>query len=482
MKAKLSVLSKNEIYQIHNATMDILENVGVKIFDDEALEILHDAGADVNFTNKLCKIPEYLVRETIKDVPKNFYLYGRIDKYKLEIGNGKTYFSMQGTGLYIFDVDRGIYRESTLNDLEKFYRVGDALNNIHHVAVVVKPKDVPDQISHLYELFLAFKNTIKTVDGNTYTKVTALDTIRLASIVAGSVEELIKKPMLLGFHNPVSPLQHSKELIEGLIIYAKYNQPVIVASDAQAGATAPITISGLLVQQNAEVLSGIVITQLVNPGAPVLYGTASAPLDMKTGNIAFGAVETALINVATTQLAQYYGIPSRGTGGVTDSKIPDMQAGFEKAITLFMSSLAGTNFIYDAAGGLESTLTVCLEQIVIDDELCGMVNRAINGIEVNEETLGLDVIKNVGPGQHYLSQKHTLKHLISEIYMPTIIDRTRRQETENQLRNILDLAHEKVEKILKDHHPEPLDKNVENELKLVIEKIKKERLKNKKLV
>ena len=304
-----------------------------------------------------------------------------------------------------------------------------------------------------------------------------MDTIRLASIVAGGEEELKKRPMLLGFHNPVSPLQHSKELTEGLMVYAKYKQPVSIAPEAQAGATAPITLAGLLTQQNAEVLSGITIAELTNPGTPVLYGAVSVPLDMKTGNIALGAIEVGLINAAAAQLARYYGLPSRGTGGTTDSKIPDIQAGFEKAATLLMAASAGINFIYDAAGALESTLTASFEQAVIDNEICGMVARALRGIDVNDETLAIDVIENVGPGGQYLSQKHTLKHLKKEQYIPKIIKREKREDWERAgSKDLWKVAREEAKKILKEHQPEPLDKDIEKELKRTIKEIEKRKV------
>ncbi|RLI43749.1 hypothetical protein DRO69_08950 [Candidatus Bathyarchaeota archaeon] len=471
---KFEVLSRDDIYRIHTATMEILEHVGIKILERKALQVLNEAGAAVNFKENIARIPEYLVKEAIKRAPSRFSIFGRSQKYRLILGEKRTYFSMQGTGVHVLDLETGKRRESTLNDLKNFYRLADALENIHHASVTVKPRDIPDAVSHAYELFEAFKNTIKTVDGYTYGRTVAMDTIRLASIVAGGEEELMKKPMLLGFHNPVSPLQHSKDLTEGLMIYAKYKQPVLIAPEAQAGATAPITLAGLLTQQNAEVLSGITIAQLTNPGTPILYGTVSAPLDMKTGNIALGAIEVGLINAATAQLARYYGLPSRGTGGATDSKIPDIQAGFEKATSLLMAASAGINFIYDAAGALESTLTASFEQAVIDNEICGMVARAIRGIDVNDETLAIEIIENVGPGGQYLSQKHTLKHIKGEYYLPKIIKREKREEWEEAgSKDLWKIAREEVKKILKEHQPEPLDKDVEKELEKIVKEIEK---------
>jgi len=468
------VLSSDEVYEIHMATMEILERVGVRVLEENALQMLREAGADIDSKNNIAKIPEYLIMEAIKKAPSSFYLFGRNKKYKLRLGGKRVHFSMQGTAVYVLDLETGKRRESTLNDVKNFYRLADALENIHHASETVKARDIPENVAHAYVLFEAFKNTTKTVDGYNYGRTFAMDTIRLASIVAGGEEELMKKPMLLGFHNPVSPLQQSKDLTEGLMVYAKYKQPVSIAPEAQAGATAPITLAGLLTQQNAEVLSTITIAELTNPGAPVLYGAVSAPLDMKTGNIALGAIEVGLINAAAAQLARYYGLPSRGTGGTTDSKIPDIQAGLEKTATLLMAASAGINFIYDAAGALESTLTASFEQAVIDNEICGMVARALRGIDVNDETLAIDVIENVGPRGQYLSQKHTLKHLKREQYLPKIIKREKREEWEKAgSKDLWKIAREEVKKILKEHQPEPLDKDVEKELEKIVKEIEK---------
>jgi len=472
---RLRVLTNDELYDIHLAALEILERIGVKVSEQKALRMLGEAGAHIDVKEKIAKIPQYLVEEAIKKAPSGFILFGRDPKYKLRLEDKRVYFSMQGTSVHVLDLETGKRRVSTLKDAENFCRLADALENIHHASSgVVRPRDVPDNVAHVYELFAGFRNTTKTLDGETYGQAVAMDGIRMASVVAGGEEELMKRPLLLGFYNPVSPLHHSEKLTEGLIVYAEYRQPVLVAPEAQAGATAPVTLAGLLAQQNAEVLSGIVMAELTNPGAPVLFGTVSTIMDMKTGNLALGAIEAGLINVATAQLAHYYGLPSRGTGGGTDSKIPDIQAGFEKAITLMMAALAGINFIYDAAGSLESSLTASYEQAVIDNEICGMVSRALRGIEITEETLAIDVIEDVGPGGHYLDKRHTLEHLRKEHYTPIIINRERRERWERAgSRDLWKVAREEARRILKEHQPEPLDREIEEELKKIIREVEK---------
>jgi len=471
---QLSILTSDDLYDVHLASLEILERIGVKVSEKGALRMLGEAGAHVDVKEKIAKIPEYLVEEAIEKAPSGFTLFGRDPKYKLRFEDKRVYFGTGGQATNVLDLETGKRRASTLKDFENLCRLADALENIHLQAAVVWPGDIQENVAHAYQMFAGFRSTIKPLEGWTIGQATAMDTIRMASVVAGGEEELRKQPMLLGFHNPVSPLHHSEKLTEGFMVYTQYGQPVLIAPEAQAGATAPVTIAGLLAQQNAEVLSGIVIAELANPGAPVLFGTVSTIMDMKTGNLAYGAVEAGLINVATAQLAHYYGLPSRGTGSGTESKIPDIQAGFEKAMTLMMAALAGINFIYNAAGSLATTLTASYEQTVIDNEICGMVSRALRGIRINDEALALDIIEDVGPGGQYLIQQHTLEHLEKEHYLPTIINREKREKWERAgSKDLREVAREEARKILKEHQPEPLDHDIEEELKKIVKEVEK---------
>jgi trimethylamine--corrinoid protein Co-methyltransferase len=473
---QLRVLTSDEVYEIHLATLEILDHVGVRVLEPKAFSVLEKAGANVNQKERIARIPKYLVNEAVKKAPSSFTLYGRNGKYKLRLGGERTYFALPGTGVNVLDLETGKCRSSTLADVKKFYKLADALPNVHHASLAVEPTDISNSVASLYSILEGFRNTTKTIDGDSYGENGSLDAIKMASIVAGGIDELRKKPRLLGFVNPVSPLQQSKEMMEGLLTYAEYGQPVIIAPEAQAGATAPATLAGLLAQQNAEILSGVVITQLLNPGSPVLYGAVSTIMDMREGNVALGSVETGLINVAAAQLARFYNLPSRGTGGTTEAKVPDIQAGYEKAITLMMASLAGINFIYDAAGSLESTLTASFEQVVADNELCGMVARAVRGIDVCEETLATDIIEAVGPGGNYLTQKHTVEHFRKEHYLPSILSRQNRFKWEKVgSKTLIDNAHEEAKRILKKHEPEPLEPELDKELEKTIKELEKKR-------
>jgi len=296
-------------------------------------------------------------------------------------------------------------------------------------------------------------------------------------MVVGGEDELIKKPRLVGFMNPTSPLHLPQIMTNGFEIFAKYKQPTIVAPEALAGTSAPVTLAGLLTQTNAEILGGIVLSQIYNPGAPIFFGTVSTTTDMRSGNSALGSIETGLITIGIAQLARYYNIPSRGPGGVTESKLFDIQNGFERLQTMMLAAQAGINYI-TCAGTYESTLVEALELLVIDDELAGIVKRAIEGVEVNEDTIGLDVIKKIAtsqvPGTNFLGEKHTRTYMKKELYIPNLIDRNRRSTwIKKGSKDIMDTAREKVDQMLNNYKPPELPKDIENQMLEYIKDVEK---------
>lgn len=457
---QLEVLSKSDVEQIHGATMEVLIRLGVKVWSSAALRLFEDAGAEVNKKTMTAKLSEELVSETIHKAPSHFEFYGRDPAYKLLMGKNRVHFAICGQGVKVQDVD-GRIRLATVKDVENMARMADYFDDIHHSSMMTTPMDVPPETMHVHALWANLKNARKTTDGYNHGAKWAEETLRLGAIVRGGMDELMKKPMLLGFTNPVSPMQLSKELIEGAIIYAKHNQPVLYAPEALSGGTAPSTLAGLLVQQNAEVLCGIMVSQLAKAGAPVLYGTVSAAMDMRTGAPALGGPEVGLINLATAQLARHYGLPSRGTGGNTDSKLVDVQAGIESSLSLLLAAYSGMNFIYDSAGSLDGSIATSYGKIVVDAEICGMVTRILRGIEVTDETLAVDEIVKAGPSANYLGTPFTMKMFRKEHYMPMLLDRRSRDAWEADGGRGMEIAaREKAKQILKDHHPEPLPKDV----------------------
>ncbi|MBS7657766.1 MAG: trimethylamine methyltransferase family protein [Candidatus Bathyarchaeia archaeon] len=476
----LEILSKAQLEQLHNTSIEILEKIGVSFYHKSALKIFKDAGANVNGT--LVKIPEYLVKESLSKALHNFIWYARDPKHNLHIGDSKVYYSGIYGHPFVLDMKDGKRRRALLKDVEEITKITDALEYIHAAGgMIVEPSDVRTEVSHVYVYLSMLKNTGKCILGHAY-GIKAQDCIEMARIVVGSYEELLKKPFIATIINSTSPLQYGAEMIEGLLSYVKYNQPVIITPLAQAGGTAPVTLAGLLAQQNAEFLAGFTLVQLIRPKNPVFYGSASTIMDMKTGIPSVGAPEAGLIGAVTAQLARFYQLPSRVSAGLTDSKIPDIQAGYEKALTCMLVSLAGANLVLHAAGSLEYYLTASPIQLIVDNEILGWISRILSGIEINEETLAFNVIKNAREIGHFLTQKHTLNYFKKEFWIPKITDRCSWSEWKNKgAKDLVNKAKEEAEKILIEHNPKPLDEDILKELNNFIKKIEKQRMeKNKK--
>lgn len=477
---QLEILSKNQIYEIHQATMDILEHVGVQINEPNAFSLLEKNGAEADEKSRYVRIPEYLVREAVKKAPSRFTLYAREKCYNVKIEKRRVYFGPMIGRKNILDLETGRPHPTTLEDVENLIKLTDALENyrlIHSGAIMPHIEGIPDEVAHVRGYLASIRNTSKLVKATARGKKRAKDCLKMVSILAGGEEELRKKPMVYTTVNPISPLQHSLEMTEGLLEYSKMKQPVDIAPEIQAGATGPVTLAGVLTQQYAEILSGVTIAQLASPGAPIFCGTCSTIMDMRRGHIALGAIESGLINVAHAQIARFYGLPCRGSAGDTESKVIDVQSGYERAMNLLLAALGGINYIF-YPGTLESGSTISLEQLLIDDEICGMIYRTLKGITVDEDTIARKVIASVGPGGNYLGQKHTLDFLEKEHYFPKISNRDSRKDWERAgAKDLWIAAREKVKEILRTHEPVPLDKDIEKQLSGYVKEVEKRELK-----
>lgn len=473
---QLKILTKRQIYNIHQAVVEILERVGARIYEPNALSLLVNAGAVQDEKTKNVLIPEQLVKESIKKAPSKFTLYARERKYKVKIERKRVYFGPMIGRKQILDLETGRPRPTNLDDVGNLVKLADAMENyrlIHSGAIMPHIEGVADKVAHVVGYLTSLRNTSKVVKATARGKTKARDCLRMASILAGGEEELRKKPMVYTTCNTISPLQHAKDMIEGLLEYVKLKQPVDITPEIQAGATGPVTLAGVLTQQYVEILSGITIAQLASPGAPVFCGTCSTIMDMRRGQIALGAIESGLINVAHAQIARFYGLPCRGSAGDTESKVIDVQNGYERAMNLLLVALGGINYIF-YPGTLETGLTISLEQLLIDDEICGSVYRVLKGIKVNDNTIAKDIIASVGPGGHYLGQKHTIEYLDKEHYFPKLSSRESRKDWELAgSKDLWAVAREKVKDILKKHEPRPLDRGVDRQLSEYVKEVEK---------
>ncbi|MGQ9572613.1 MAG: trimethylamine methyltransferase family protein [Dehalococcoidia bacterium] len=462
--AYFEVLSSAEVQQIDAASMDILESVGLRVDLKKARDAFREVGAQVDEAARLVRIPEELVRRAIDQAPKQFTLYGADPEFRLEIGTDQVNFAALGTPTNIADTETGQLRPITLEDLRNHLRLIDALDHINNSQMDVWPSDIPMTTIHVEAILAWAQNCRKSFGMGCYGAMASEDMMRMMAIAVGGKEELKARPRFFGICSVMSPLRMIKLQLEGMFAFAEYGQPMAMSPEAMAGATAPATLAGLLAQQNAEILAHITLAQIIAPGTPVLYGTVSTIADMATGNVALGAVETGLITAGAAQLARHYGLPCRGVGGTTDAKTLDLQCMLERVSTLLPAVLAGVHFI-TCGGTLQSTTIESHPLLVLDDELCGLMLRLARGVEVSEQTIALELIKEVGWEGHYLAQSHTAQHYRREHFLPRLLRRDSRDTWEHKgSKTALDLARERVGQLLARHERRELDPAVEKGL------------------
>jgi trimethylamine--corrinoid protein Co-methyltransferase len=471
---ELKVLSEEQIYDIHQAALEILWNTGVLVKAPAARELLRGAGAWVDDETSLCRIPGYIIEEALQRAPSSFTVYARNAANNVDVSTGSLHYEPMIGRLNCYDYATGTTHRTTLEDVGHLVKLADALPSyhlLHSGAIMPQIADVPIRATHVYGYLESVRNSSKVIKATSRERILAEDCLRMVAAVAGGEVELRRRPFTFTTDNPVAPLHHDRDQMEGALEFAKYGLPIDVTSEPQAGATSPVTLAGLLAQQTADVISGIAIIQLANPGNPVWYGTCGSIMDLRLGRIAIGAVEMGLINVASAQISHFYDIPCRGTASATDSKLLDIQAGYEKALVLTMAVLGGVNKIF-YPGTMEGALTVSKESLVIDDEIVSGLYHVAEGIDVNAETLATGVIDRVGPGGHYLGQRHTMQFVESEHFLPLLSDRrTRDIWTQAGGKGMADLAHERVQQILSDHIVDPLDASVEAELERIVREV-----------
>lgn len=462
--AYLEVLSPAEVEQIDAASMNVLENVGLRVDLKRARDAFREAGAVVDETARSVRIPEKLARWAVDQAPERFTLYGADPDFRMEIGSDQVNFAALGTPTKIVDTETGELRPTTLEDVRNHLRLIDGLDRINNSQMDIWPTDIPMTTIHVEAILAWAQNCRKSFGMGCYGVMASEDMMKMMAIAVGGKEELKKRPRFFGICSAMSPLQMINLQIEGMFLFAEYGQPIAMSPEAMSGATAPATLAGLLTQHNAEVLAHITLAQIIAPGTPVLYGSLSTITDMATGNVALGSIEAGLIAAATAQLARHYGVPCRTVGGSTDAKMLDAQCMLERAGTLLPAVLAGVHFI-TCGGTLESTTTESHPLLVLDDELCGLALRLGRGIDVNEETIALDLIKQVGWQGHYLAELHTAEHYRREHFLPKLLRRDSREVWEGKgSKTALDLARERVRDLLAKHQPRELDPAVEKEL------------------
>jgi len=477
LHSTLSAMPKEEIEAIHSATLDILSNVGIKFPNNEALDALADVGAVIDRKQMIARFSDTALHKALRRAPREVTLCARNPAHDLKLMRGDVHFCPSGCGVSIYDSETRQRRHATKADAMQFALVADALPNYHLVQVEIMPSDVPSDTADQYRFLAGLTNSskhISNVIAPGTTVETARHVIQMASAVAGGKNELKKRPIISVHQEPISPLQYDENGLAVLIEYAKRFVPISLYSLSMGGATAPVTIAGQLVVINAEILAGLALIQAVSPGCPVLYGASASVMDMMTGALAMGAPERALVMVGVINLAKHYGLPSMPAALNTEASIPGSQAAFEKMVSTMPLVFAGADVIF-GGGTFDSANTYSLDQLVIDNEMCGGMLRVASGFKVTQEELAGEVIKKVGIGGHFLAESHTLKHVKSERWFPTLYKRTKKAETEWSLEtmgqhDLAAAARNKVVDILKNHKPEPLSRETQRTLNDIVSK------------
>jgi trimethylamine--corrinoid protein Co-methyltransferase len=466
------LLSTDVIKDVDAGSIAVLEKVGINVKNAEALALLENAGCKVDSVKPFVHIPRSLVKECLGKTVSVLKLYDRNGAKEHIIGMDNTIFNPGSSAVYFSDHKTGAIRPALSKDLVDLVRLVDGLRYLHAQSTAMVPFEVPKEISDLYRLYLVLKNSTKGVITGAFTKKGLVDMKRLLEVVAGGESNLKDKPRAIFDVCPSSPLVWGDTACQNLMDCARFGIPVEIIPAPQMGATSPITLAGTLVQSNAEFLSGLVISQLVDPGAPVIYGGSPTTFDMKRLSSCLGSIENMMVACAASEVAKYYELPCHAYLGLSDSKKLDVQSGIETTSGIILGALAGVNVI-SGPGMLAFENCQSLEKLVVDNVVCGMALRLNEGIGAEIERYGLESISKVGPGGHYLGEKHTREWLQKEHFMPPdIIDRlTLEAEQIQGSRDIVSKARVVVDEILKEHVPEPLPVDVEDDLRKTLKEI-----------
>ena len=428
-------LTEEAVQMIHQTVLRIIEEVGFQVHSDTGLELFKGAGAWVDEEKRLVRLPQKKAIEIIEMAPSEVRLCGRDEKHDILLGGNRVYTGTGGTALNVYHQETGEKTLATLEDLKRIAKLVDALENIHLFLLPTYPNELSVEQVDVNRFFAGLDNTSKHVMGGLYTLDGLQQVIRMAEIIAGSAEKLRQHPIISMIACTISPLKIDDVYGDFLITIARSGIPVVCPAEPLCGATSPVTLAGNVTMQTVDSLMGVMLAQLASPGASVILGSVATSTDLSTFNYLAGSVEMGLVNAAGAQMAH--------------SKVLDAQSGYESAITNLLCALAGANFIHDAAGLMEFALTVCYEKYVIDNEILGMVMRAVEGIQVNEDTLAFDLIKEVGPGGNFVTANHTRRFMRREHYQPSLSDRSSREDWEAKgAKNTWERAALKVNEIL----------------------------------
>jgi len=465
---QFQVLSDDQCEEILLSAFEVLERTGVEIHSEKALELLRDSGCRIE--DKRVRIPSYLLKKALNTAPSRVVLCDRQGNRKLFLEGNKSYFGPGLTNPNFIDLDTNERRRVTKQDIANTARVCDKLPNIDFVMSLAGL----DKLADVNEVHAMLQNTTKPIVSWGVDAEGCKDTVDMCAAVAGGLKNLQQNPFIAFYSgDPVSPLNHPQDSLGKLLFLTGKNIPVIYPAGMLLGGTAPVTIAGAIVQGLADNLVALLLSQLNREGSPFILGIGMALMDMKTSISSYGAPEHSLGYAAGVNLGHYLNLPTFGTAGVTDSKILDQQAAIEATVSCYTSALSGANLIHDI-GFMESGMSGSLEHLIMGNEIIGMVRRIVSGVDVNKETLAVEVIDKVGPGGHFLASEHTNNHFKKETWFPTVMDRQNYSSWKSKgEKTMKQRLNEKAKNILNEHEPKSLSSDKKNKIDKILKRAEK---------
>jgi trimethylamine--corrinoid protein Co-methyltransferase len=471
---RLQVLSPDDVQQIHQATLDLIENVGVRFPSERALAILHAHGATIDRETQIARIPGHAIEEAMNQAPAGYTLCAREDpNLDFPLDGRHAYLAVDGTGIEVLDPYTGEKRVSTKQDVASAMRVADYMEEIALVWPPVSAQDCPEETRGIHELEAVWNNYAK--HAQTETLVTAHEmkaAIEMAAAIVGGRDELRRRPILSIMQCTISPLAHDGGSLDAALVAAEAGLPVAFMTMASCGFSGPAALAGNLTVGNAEVISALALMQMAYPGRPVYYAAAQTAMDPRTGAYTGGGPEDYLFGAATNHLADFYGVPLSMGAFATGSKQPDWQAAFDNVFAGLMPVFTGADLL-QGAGMLYGSRIFSYEQLLLDCEIYGATRLVARGIPVDDETLALDVIKDVGVGGNFIGHKHTREH-ITDLWLPRFIDRRPYSAWEADQKDSREWANEKARWILENHQPAPLEPQLSAELNRIIASVEQD--------
>lgn len=467
--ARLQVLTQHEIAAIKDASLAILRDTGVMVHHEEMLHLLGEAGAQVDAGHKIARLPERLVLDSVAQAGKQYVLYGRDPNRIARFGYGDLVL-LSSPGQYAWiDLQTGQRRPATMQDAHEAIRLGDALENITIVGAMAQPETLSEKHRDVVLTGELVKGTGKPTRCWVRNGATARYILEIYRTVAGGAAALRARPMIEAFLEPISPLQLPRDGLDIVKEFAQAGQPVSIGPMAMTSGTAPGTLAGTLAQENAEILAGIVLTQLLAPGTPVMYGGIPHIMDPRTGICSFGSPEQGLMAVAMIQIARSYGLPVYVNVNLTDAKLPDAQAGMEKAATLLLGTLAGAD-TFGHCGICGTDHAGSLLWLAFDDELMSYTKRIARGFAVDAEHLATEVIHSVGPAGNFLAEDHTVRHFREELWLPGSVWTRQSYDLwqSGGATSFADRLRDRVTNILATHQPAQLDESLLREIDRIV--------------